>query len=102
MKMPKDSPENVIKMIKKKHKEKLMKDIKVFLKKKNFKKSNNMVIWWKIYQRMRKESLLGTEKNIINWQKTLYYNKNLFSKSTIILKMNDLESSLDEEYVKAK
>ena len=67
------------------------------------KEKKNMVIWYKIYQWMRIKSLLSAEKNIIKWQKTLCYNyKKLFRKSTIILKSNDLESSFDEEYIKAK
>ena len=77
-----------------------MKDIEVFLKK-NKKKSNNIVLKdTKIYQTMKNKSLLNTEKNIIKWEKTPYYNyKKLFSfrKSKTILKSHDLESSFDEE-----
>ena len=60
--------------IKKDCKKKLVKDIKIFLKKKN-KKSNNMVVnVTKISQRRKNESLLSIEKNIIEWEKTPYYN----------------------------
>ena len=60
--------------IKKHCKKKLVKDIKIFLKKKN-KKSNNMVEnVTKISQRRKNESLLSIEKNIIEWEKMPYYN----------------------------
>ena len=60
--------------IKKDCKKKLVKDIKIFLKKKN-KKSNNMVVnITKISQRRKNESLLSIEKNIIEWEKASYYN----------------------------
>ena len=60
--------------IKKDCKKKLVKDIKIFLKKKN-KKSNNMVVnVTKISQRRKNESLLSIEKNFIEWEKMPYYN----------------------------
>ena len=55
---------NIIKKIKKDYKEKLLKNIKIFLKKKK-KKSNNMVVnVTKIFQKMKNKSLLNVEKNI--------------------------------------
>ena len=59
---------------------KLLKDIKVFLKKKK-KTSNNMVVKdTKIYNNMKNKSYLSIEKNIIKSEKTPYYNyKKLFS-----------------------
>ena len=46
----------------------------------------------KIFQKMKKKSLLSIEKNIIKWEKAPYYNyKTLFSfkKSKIIFLKND-------------
>ena len=59
---------------------KLLKDIKVFLKKKK-KTSNNMVVKdTKIYYNIKNKSYLSIEKNIIKSEKTPYYNyKKLFS-----------------------
>ena len=58
---------------------KLLKDIKIFLRKKK-KKSNNMVVnVTKISLEMKKINWLSIEKSIIELQKTLYYNyKKLF------------------------
>ena len=88
-------PKNVIKKIKKdnqkkakqnrknqnktKHKQNIVKDIKIFLKIEK-KKSNNMVVnVTKISQKMKNKSLLSIEKSIIEWEKTLHYNyKKLF------------------------
>ena len=50
----------------------------------------------KISEKVKNKSLLSIEKNIIEWEKTLYYNYNKLE--TIILKNNDLESSFNEEY----
>ena len=51
-----------------------MKDIKIFQKKKK-KESNNMVMnVTKISQKMKSKSLLNIEKDIIEREKTLYYN----------------------------
>ena len=53
---------------------KLVKDIKIFLKKKK-KKSDNMVVnVTKISQEMKNKNLLSIEKNIIEREKMLYYN----------------------------
>ena len=53
---------------------KLVKDIKIFLKKKK-KKSNKMVVnVTKISQKMKNKSLLSIEKNIVEWEKALYFN----------------------------
>ena len=58
---------------------KLVKDIKVFLKKKK-KKSNNMVVnVIKITLKMKDKSLFSIEKNIIEQEKMLYYNLENFS-----------------------
>ena len=63
--MFKDYQLNSIKIIKKKYKIKLVKDIKVFLKKKK-KKSNNMFLNdTKIYQKMKNKSVFSIEKNVI-------------------------------------
>ena len=59
---------------------KLVKDIKIFLKKKK-KKSNNLVVnVTKISQEMKNKSWFGIEKNIIAWEKMSNYNhrKHLF------------------------
>ena len=53
---------------------KLVKDTKVFLKKKKKKRKNMVVNDTKIYQGMINKSLLGIEKNIIKQEKTPYYN----------------------------
>ena len=53
----------------------LMKNIKVFLKKKKKKKSDNMIVSvTKISRKLKNKSLLSIEKNVIEWEKTLYYN----------------------------
>ena len=59
--------------------EKLVKDNKIFLRKKK-KKSNDMVVnVTKISQEMKNINWLSIEKSIIELQKTLYYNyKKLF------------------------
>ena len=63
--MFKDYQLNSIKIIKKKYKIKLVKDIKVFLKKKK-KKSNNIFLNdTKIYQKMKNKRVFSIEKNII-------------------------------------
>ena len=57
---------NIIKIIKKDYKIKLVKNIKDFLKKKEDKKSKNIVVKdTKIYQKMKNKSLLSKEKNIV-------------------------------------
>ena len=57
---------NIIKIIKKDYKLKLVKNIKDFLKKKEDKKSKNIVVKdTKIYQKMKNKSLLSKEKNIV-------------------------------------
>ena len=51
----------------------LVKDIKFFLKKK--KKSNNLVMKvTKISQKIKNKSLLSIGKNIMEWERMLYYN----------------------------
>ena len=51
----------------------LVKDIKFFLKKK--KKSNNLVMEvTKISQKIKNKSLLSIGKNIMEWERMLYYN----------------------------
>ena len=58
---------------------KLVKDIKVFLKKKNKKIKNMFVNDINIYQKMKNKSLLNIEKNIKKSEKALHYNyKKLF------------------------
>ena len=61
---------------------KLLKDIKVFLKKKMTKSDIMVVNKTKIYQKMKNKYLLIIEKDIIKWEKTPYqnYKKLLFSK----------------------
>ena len=60
--MFKDYQLNSVKIIKKKYKIKLVKDIKVFLKKKK-KKSNNMFLNdTKIYQKIKNKSVFSIEK----------------------------------------
>ena len=57
---------NIIKIIKKDYKIKLVKNIKDFLKKKEDKKSKNIVVKdTKIYQKMKNKSLLSKEKSIV-------------------------------------
>ena len=65
---------NIIYKIKKNYKKKFAKDIKIFLKKKKQKSSNMVVNVTKIFQKMKNPSLLSIEKNIIEREKTLYYN----------------------------
>ena len=51
----------------------LVKDIILFLEKKK-KKSNNMIVNdTKIYPEIENKSLLNIGKNIIKWEKILYY-----------------------------
>ena len=47
---------------------------KIFLKKKNKKSDNRVVNVTKISQKMKNKSLLRLEKNIMEREKTLYYN----------------------------
>ena len=55
---------NIIKIIKKDYKKKLVKGIKAFLKKKK-KKSNNMVVMdMKMYQKMKNKSWLSIENTL--------------------------------------
>ena len=57
---------NIIKIIKKDYKIKLVKNIKDFLKKKEDRKSKNIVVKdTKIYQKMKNKSLLSKEKSIV-------------------------------------
>ena len=61
----------------KEYKKKLAKHIKILLKKKKKKSSNMVVNITKIFQKMKNKSLLSLlsiEKNIIEREKTLYYN----------------------------
>ena len=44
--------------------------MKIYLKKKKKKSGNMIVNVTKISQRMKKKSLLSTEKNIIEWEKS--------------------------------
>ena len=61
--------------------EKLVKDNKIFLRKKK-KKSNDMVVnVTKISQEMKKINRLSIEKSIIELQKTLYYNYKAISEN---------------------
>ena len=64
----------------------LVKDIKFFLKKK--KKSNNLVMKvTKISQKIKNKSLLSIGKNIMEWERMLYYNyRKVFLK--VFLKKN--------------
>ena len=56
------------------HQKKLVKEIKIFLRKKK-KKSDNMVVnVTKISQKMKSKSLLSIEKNIMQKEKIPYYN----------------------------
>ena len=57
---------------KRKIKKKLMKDIKIFLKKKNKKNENMVVNVTKISQKMKNKSLLSTEKSLYNYKKDLF------------------------------
>ena len=62
---------NIIKRIKRNYKEKLVKDIKIFPRRKK-EKSNNMVVNnTKIYQKMKNKNLLIIEKK---YEKMPYYN----------------------------
>ena len=56
---------------------KLMKDIKVFLKKKKIKSSIMVVNDTKISQKLKNKSLLSIEKNIIKKASYYYYYKKL-------------------------
>ena len=56
---------NIIKKIKKGYKKELVKDIKVFLKKKKKKSDNIVMNVTKISQKMKNKSFLSIEKNII-------------------------------------
>ena len=62
---PKIHQLNITKIIKKDYKKKLVKDIKVFVKKKKKNNDNMIVNKTKIYQKMRNRSLLCIEKIII-------------------------------------
>ena len=69
--MFKDYQLNSIKIIKKKYKIKLVKDIKVFLKEKK-KKSNNMFLNdTKIYQKIKNKSVFSIEKKNYNTRKNV-------------------------------
>ena len=69
--MFKDYQLNSIKIIKKKYKIKLVKDIKVFLKEKK-KKSNNMFLNdTKIYQKIKNKSVFSIEKKNYNMRKNV-------------------------------
>ena len=56
------------------YKKELVKDIKIFLRKKKKKSGNIVVNNTNIYQKMKNKSLLSIEKNIIEWEETSYYN----------------------------
>ena len=68
--MSKDSLVKYYQNNKKKLQKKLVKDIKVFLKKK--KKTNMVVNDTKIYKNMKNKSWLSIEKGIMKSEKTLY------------------------------
>ena len=70
---------NIIKKIKKDNKKKLVKDNKIFLKKKKKKSGNMAVNVKKIPQKIKNKSLLSIEKNIIEGEKMLNYNLENFS-----------------------
>ena len=70
---------NIIKKIKKDYKKKLVKDNKIFLKKKKKKSGNMAVNVKKIPQKIKNKSLLSIEKNIIEGEKMLNYNLENFS-----------------------
>ena len=53
---------------------KLAKDIKIFLKKKTEKSGNVVVNVTKISPKMKNKSFLSIAKNVIEPEKTLYYN----------------------------
>ena len=74
--MSKDLSANITKITKKYYKKKLVKDIKIFLKKKKKRSDNSVVKDTKIYQMKKNKSLLNIEKEIIKWEGTLYYNYN--------------------------
>ena len=70
-----------------------MRYIKIFLKKKNKK---NWEYGFECYQNLwedEKQKLVEYRKNIIEWEKMLYYNH-----KKLLFKKNGLESSFDEEY----
>ena len=72
IKMSKTLSAKYYKENKRKIKKKLMKDIKIFLKKKK-KKSENMVVnVTKISQKMKNKSLLSPEKSLYNYKKDLF------------------------------
>ena len=56
------------------YKKNFVKDIKIFLKKKRKKGSNMVVNVIKISHTMKNKSLMSIEKNIIEREKTLYFN----------------------------
>ena len=72
----------------------LVKDIKIFLRKKKKKSSNMVVNVTKISQKMKNKSLLSVEKKYYRLRKHALFivMKNYYFKS------NDLKSSFDEEY----
>ena len=72
----------------------LVKDIKIFLRKKKKKSSNMVVNVTKIFQKMKNKSLLSVEKKYYRLRKHALFKimKNYYFKS------NDLKSSFDEEY----
>ena len=59
---------------------KLVKDIKIFLKKRNRKSSNMVVNVTKISQKMKIKNLFSIERNIIELEETLYSFFSFFSK----------------------
>ena len=58
-----------MKKIKKAYKKNLVKDTKIFLKKKRKKSSNLVVNVTKISQNSKNKSMLNIEKNTIEWEK---------------------------------
>ena len=72
----------------------LVKDIKIFLRKKKKKSSNMVVNVTKIFQKMKNKSLLSVEKKYYRLRKHALFKimQNYYFKS------NDLKSSFDEEY----
>ena len=59
---------------KKDYQRKLVKDIKIFLKKKKEKSNSQVRNDTKIYQIMKNNSFLSIEKNMIRGEQMLYYN----------------------------
>ena len=88
-KISKDSSTKYYQNNKKNCKKKLVKDIKVFLKKKKKKSNSRVLSNTKIYQKIKtKQKLVKYRKNNIKGEKAPYYNyKKLFAfrKSTIVL-----------------